>query len=119
MSVSFGGFNENTATFKVTENIAKNTAVKMSESNTVAACAGGEAFIGFVTECDIRRCSFLLDQHAVLCVVILACQLCQDIQRDAGSGNGYFIRSDRIDDDRGDVVIVMSFVAALCGAADL
>lgn len=51
MSVSFGGFNENTATFKVTENIAKNTAVKMSESNTVAACAGGEAFIGFVTEC--------------------------------------------------------------------
>lgn len=51
MSVSFGGFNENTATFKVTENIAKNTAVKMSDSNTVAACAGGEAFIGFVTEC--------------------------------------------------------------------
>ncbi len=51
MSVSFGGFNENTATFKVTENIAKNTAVKMSASNTVAACSGSEAFIGFVTEC--------------------------------------------------------------------
>lgn len=52
MSVSFGGFNENTATFKVTENIAKNSAVKMSESNTVAACAGGEAFCGFVLECS-------------------------------------------------------------------
>ena len=52
MSVSFGGFNENTATFKATEDIAKNSAVKMSESNTVAACSGGEAFIGTAKKCD-------------------------------------------------------------------
>ena len=52
MSVSFGSFNENTATFKVTEDIAKNSAVKMSESNTVAACSGGEAFIGIAHKCD-------------------------------------------------------------------
>lgn len=52
MSVSFGGFNENTATFKATEDIAKNSFVRMSESNTVAACTGGEAFIGIARECD-------------------------------------------------------------------
>ncbi|MBQ3044855.1 MAG: hypothetical protein IJO03_03075 [Clostridia bacterium] len=52
MSVSFGGFNENTATFKTTEDIAKKSAVKMSESNTVAACSGGEPFCGIVTECS-------------------------------------------------------------------
>lgn len=52
MSVSFGGFNENTATFKATENIEKNSAVKMSESNTVAVCSGGEAFIGIAVCCD-------------------------------------------------------------------
>ena len=52
MSVSFGGFNENTATFKVTEEIEKGSTVKMSESNTVAACSGGEAFCGIVTECS-------------------------------------------------------------------
>ena len=52
MSVSFGGFNENTATFKVAENIAKNSAVKVSDSNTVAACEGGEAFCGIVLECS-------------------------------------------------------------------
>ena len=52
MSVSFSGFNENTATFKSTEDIARNTAVKMSDSNTVAACSGGEAFCGIVLECS-------------------------------------------------------------------
>lgn len=52
MSVSFGGFNENTATFRATEDIAKNSAVKMSENNTVAACSGGEAFIGVARDCD-------------------------------------------------------------------
>ncbi len=52
MSVSFGGFNENTATFKSTEEIAKNVPVKMSESNTVAACANGEAFCGIAVECS-------------------------------------------------------------------
>lgn len=52
MSVSFGGFNENTATFKVTEDIEKGSTVKVSDSNTVAACSGGEAFCGIVTECS-------------------------------------------------------------------
>lgn len=52
MSVSFGGFNENTATFKVTEEIEKGSTVKMSESNTVTACSGGEAFCGIAVECS-------------------------------------------------------------------
>lgn len=52
MSVSFGGFNENTATFKVTEEISKGTAVKMSQSGTVAPCADGEAFCGIANECS-------------------------------------------------------------------
>ncbi len=52
MSVSFGGFNENTATFKATEEIAKGTAVKMSQSGTVAPCAEGDAFCGIANECS-------------------------------------------------------------------
>ena len=52
MSVSFGGFNENTATFKVTEEIEKGSTVKMSESNTVTACTDSEAFCGVCVECS-------------------------------------------------------------------
>ncbi len=52
MSVSFGGFNENTATFKATEEIAKGKAVKMSESGTVAPCADGDIFCGIANECS-------------------------------------------------------------------
>lgn len=52
MSVSFGGFNENTATFKSTEEITKGTAVKMSESNTVTACTDGDIFCGIACDCD-------------------------------------------------------------------
>ena len=52
MSVSFNGFNENTATFKVNGDIANGTPVKMSESDTVAACANGDKFCGFVVNCD-------------------------------------------------------------------
>lgn len=52
MSVSFGGFNENTATFKATEDIAKNSTVKMSASETVAPCEGGEAFCGVAVDCS-------------------------------------------------------------------
>ncbi len=47
MSVSFNGFNHNTATFKITEDIAVGTAVKITESDTVEVCAEGEAFCGF------------------------------------------------------------------------
>ncbi len=51
MSVSFSGFNKNTATFRVTEDIAKNSPVKMSENNTVAVC-NSEAFCGIAQESD-------------------------------------------------------------------
>lgn len=50
MSVSFGGFNENTATFKTTEEIAKGTAVKMSDSGTVTPCADGDIFCGIAND---------------------------------------------------------------------
>ena len=52
MSVSFCGFNENTATFKSNEEIAGGMPVKMSESNTVAACESGDVFCGFAIECS-------------------------------------------------------------------
>ena len=42
MSVSFGGFNANTATFKTNTELESGCAVKISESNTVEACAGGK-----------------------------------------------------------------------------
>ena len=48
MSVSFGGFNSNTATFKAAVELEGGCAVKISESNTVAACSDGDAFCGFV-----------------------------------------------------------------------
>ena len=47
MSVSFGGFNSNSATFKSAAELESGCSVKISESNTVAACANGEAFCGF------------------------------------------------------------------------
>lgn len=51
MSVSFNGFNENTATFKVNTEIAGGTPVKMIESDTVSACASGDKFCGFAINC--------------------------------------------------------------------
>lgn len=48
MSVSFGGFNANTATFRTAADLESGCAVKISESDTVAACGDGEAFCGFV-----------------------------------------------------------------------
>lgn len=52
MSVSFSGFNENTATFKAKEEIANGAPVTVSESDTVALCGNGKKFCGFVTECS-------------------------------------------------------------------
>lgn len=52
MAVSFGGFNENTATFKVSGEITDGMPVKMSESGTVAACADGDAFCGICRNGD-------------------------------------------------------------------
>lgn len=50
MSVSFGGFNANTATFKTSADLESGCAVKISESNTVEACADGDVFCGFVID---------------------------------------------------------------------
>lgn len=52
MSVSFGGFNSNTATFKTAADIENGCPVKISESNTVEACADGEAFCGIAINSD-------------------------------------------------------------------
>ncbi len=52
MSVSFGGFNSNTATFKTSADLENGCPVKISESNTVAACANGEAFCGIAAGGD-------------------------------------------------------------------
>ncbi len=50
MSVSFGGFNSNTATFKTAADLENGCPVKISESNTVAACADGETFCGIAVD---------------------------------------------------------------------
>lgn len=52
MAVSFGGFNENTATFWVSGEIENGKPVKMSESGTVEACADGDAFCGICRGSD-------------------------------------------------------------------
>lgn len=52
MSVAFDGFNRNTATFKITEDIEAGTAVKITESAQVEPCADGDAFCGFVENGD-------------------------------------------------------------------
>ena len=51
MSVSFNGFNENTATFRANGEIAGGAPVKMIESDTVAVCANGDKFCGFAINC--------------------------------------------------------------------
>jgi hypothetical protein len=60
MSVAFNGFNENTATFKANEEIAGGKPVKMNGSETVAACAEGEAFCGIAVDCDAGYASVQL-----------------------------------------------------------
>ncbi len=52
MAVSFGGFNENTATFRVSGEIENGMPVKMSESGTVEVCADGDTFCGFCRGSD-------------------------------------------------------------------
>lgn len=60
MSVSFNGFNENVVTFKVAEEIAAGTPVKMSGSGEVAPCSAGEEFCGIAIECDGKYASVQL-----------------------------------------------------------
>lgn len=50
MSVSFGGFNSNTVTFKAPQAIGSGCAVKISESNTVVPCENGDIFCGFALD---------------------------------------------------------------------
>lgn len=47
MNVSFAGFGEAIATFETEEVIQAGMPVKMADNGKVAACAAGEAFIGF------------------------------------------------------------------------
>ncbi len=60
MSVSFSGFNENTATFKVSSAITAGKPVKISANNTVAACSDADAFCGFVVSSDSKYASVQL-----------------------------------------------------------
>ncbi len=47
MNVNFNGYNENVVTFETkSSDVVMGTAVKMSESSTVAKCADDEAFAG-------------------------------------------------------------------------
>ncbi|MBO5859983.1 MAG: hypothetical protein J6R20_09455 [Clostridia bacterium] len=52
MSVSFGGFHNETATFKTENEIAMGTPVKITDNGTVGACADGDTFCGIVTNGD-------------------------------------------------------------------
>lgn len=52
MAVSFGGFNENTATFKVSGEVENGMPVKVCESGTVEACADGDTFCGICRNTD-------------------------------------------------------------------
>lgn len=52
MSVSFGGFNSNCVTFKTAAELENGCSVKISESDTVSACADGESFCGFAMNAD-------------------------------------------------------------------
>lgn len=52
MSVAFGGFHNETATFKVTEEIVKGTPVKISDNATVTACGDGDEFCGIAVNGD-------------------------------------------------------------------
>ena len=52
MSVSFGGFHNETVTFKVKEEIKNATPVKIIENATVAPCEDGEAFCGIIASGD-------------------------------------------------------------------
>ncbi len=46
MSISFQGYNEQTATFKISGTVAANSFVKLSSSGTVQACATGDIPVG-------------------------------------------------------------------------
>lgn len=52
MAVSFGGFNENTATFMVSGEIEIGMPVRMNASGTVEACADGDTFCGICRNTD-------------------------------------------------------------------
>ena len=52
MSVSFGGFHNETATFRTENEIASGTPVKITDNGTVGACAEGDTFCGILANGD-------------------------------------------------------------------
>ena len=54
MSISFNGYNDNSATFEITGAVATGEVVKMSANNKVTSCVAGNEFCGVLnhTESD-------------------------------------------------------------------
>ena len=52
MSVSFGGFHNETVTFKTAAEMEKGTPVTVSSNGTVSPATSGAAFCGIVDNCD-------------------------------------------------------------------
>ncbi len=52
MSVSFGGFHNETATFRTENEIAAGTPVKITDNGTVSACTDGDIFCGILANGD-------------------------------------------------------------------
>ncbi len=52
MSVSFGGFHNETATFRTENEIATGAPVKITDNGTVSACADGDIFCGILANGD-------------------------------------------------------------------
>lgn len=66
MAVAFGGFNENTATFRTTAKLETGAPVTMSGNNTVKASASGAAFCGIAMSSDDNYASVQLSGTVTL-----------------------------------------------------
>ncbi|NCC87338.1 MAG: hypothetical protein EOM05_05655 [Clostridia bacterium] len=49
MSISFNGYNDNSATFEITGTVATGEVVKMSANNKVTSCTAGNDFCGVLS----------------------------------------------------------------------
>jgi len=111
MSVSFNGFNENTATFTVSEEIAAGTPVKMSGNGEVKACAAGDSFIGFAIDCDGKYASVQLSGTVTVAYTGSAPECgyatlaAADGGVQGGSGREYLVLS--VDDTQSKVTFLM------------
>ena len=54
MSVSFGGFHNETVTFRTENEVASGTPVNIVDNGTVGACADGDTFCGILANGDGR-----------------------------------------------------------------